>query len=82
MKGQGPSAARSVVLLYCPEGEYGAALADFSEIDVVLSAVHAACGSLNDENRLHLLHSRVVPQGCWDTGRLSVVPMSPPISLT
>jgi len=23
-----------------------------------------------------------VPEGCWDAGRLSVVPVSPPISLT
>ena len=38
--------------------------------------------TLNDENRYRLVYSWVVPGGCWDTGRLSVVPMSPPISLT
>ena len=39
-------------------------------------------GTLNDENRLWLLYSWVVPDGCWVAGRITVVLLSPPISLT
>jgi hypothetical protein len=47
------------------------------------SATHAACGAVNDENGVHLLHWMFVvePEGCRDAGRLTVLLSSPPISL-
>ena len=39
-------------------------------------------GTLNDENKLWLLCLWVVPDGCWVAGRITVVLLSPSISLT